>query len=87
MERHDPTFDQIIRESLGFDVDAEVDFCVRLTREGGAGTVSRQIRPERAVRLFQALLNTGRINEMGDEWKHGVDASVSRGVIARPEWN
>lgn len=87
MDEDRPTFEQVMSAALGFDIEREIGFCRELTAKGGPGTVERVVPPWRAVRLFQALLSTGRYRDMGDQWRKGVESGVERGVLTRPEWN
>jgi hypothetical protein len=93
MDDHTPsrasngTFEEVMSAALGFDIEAELEYCKQLTMEGGAGTVSRVFDPQRAVRLFQGLLWTGRYQSMGEDWKQGIESGLEQGVLARPEWN
>jgi hypothetical protein len=82
-----PDVDTIAERALGFDVQAELDLCKHLAAIGGPSRVKEVFDGRRAARLFQALLVTGRHQEMDEHWQASIQAGVERGTLAPPEWN
>jgi hypothetical protein len=77
----------LTRMAAGTDIERELELCSQLASDGGAASVKSMFDGARAVRLFQALLWTGRVHEMSDLWRQSVELAVQRGSLAPPEWN
>jgi hypothetical protein len=79
--------DALVEEAIGFDLQFELQLCKHLAATGGPERVKEVFDGPRAVRLFQALLNTGRHAQMESHWRESVEAGVERGTLASPNWN
>jgi hypothetical protein len=77
----------IAERALGFDLDAELDFCQVLSLYGSRSEMRDEFDAERAHRLLQAVLSTGRHRTLGAYWRESVAAGVQTGSLAPPEWN
>jgi hypothetical protein len=79
--------DAIVDEAIGFDLQFELELCKHLAATGGPERVKEVFDGHRAVRLFQALLNTGRHEQMDEHWRDSIAAGIERGTLAPPSWN
>jgi hypothetical protein len=83
----DPPLAALTRAALGFDLEAELDLCRHLAATGGSASVRAVFAPNRAARLFQALLSTGRHQALDEHWRDTIETGIRRGTLAPPDWN
>jgi hypothetical protein len=79
--------DTLVDEAIGFDLEFELQLCKHLAAIGGPERVKEVFDGPRAVRLFQALLSTGRHEEMDAHWRESIEAGIERGTLSPPSWN
>ncbi len=79
--------DEIVRRAVGFDLAAELELCREMVTAGGPGWAKEVFDHDRATRLFQGLLSTGRVFDLEPHWQQSVAAAVEQGTLAPPEWN
>jgi hypothetical protein len=72
---------------VGFEIEEELSLCHDLAESGGTPGVKSVFDGQRAQRLFQALLSTGRWGDLDETWKASIRSGIETGTLAPPEWN
>jgi hypothetical protein len=83
----DPDPDEVAARAVGFDVEEELELCQDLAAAGGSPAVKDVFDGLRAQRLFQALLSTGRWEDLDEKWRESIRSGIEHGTLAPPEWN